>query len=238
MALKTFIDIGSHFGESLEEALRPIYGFDLILAVEPSTYCNTKLYKFKDNRIKFFQFAITDYNGEANLFGSGSIGASLYSDKKNTGKKCEIVKTMRFSDFINTNTKPEDEIYIKINIEGSEITLLNEIRTITRNIVSILLSVDIGKIPSLMQHNSKFYESINDLPFPVHIRNHKDNQIAINMWLASTDILISPKGISKVKDYTRPYLPFNRNLLRLAKPFVPKTLWLRIALRFGPNRTL
>ena len=136
MALKIFIDIGSHFGESLEEALRPIYDFDLVFSVEPSTYCNTKLNKFKDNRIKFFPIAITDNNGEANLFGSGSIGASLYSDKKNNGKECENVKTMRFSDFINANTKSEDEIYIKINIEGSEITLLEEIRTTTRNIVS------------------------------------------------------------------------------------------------------
>ena len=92
MALKIFIDIGSHFGESLEEALRPIYDFDVILAVEPSTYCNTKLYKFKDNRIKFFQFAITDYNSEANLFGSGSIGASLYSDKKITEKNVRLLK--------------------------------------------------------------------------------------------------------------------------------------------------
>ena len=238
MALKIFIDVGSHFGESLEEALRPIYDFDLVLAVEPSTYCHTKLHKFKDNRIKFFQFAVTGNNGEANLFGSGSIGASLYPDKKNNGKEIENVKTMKFSDFINANTKIEDEIYIKINIEGSEITLLEEIRTITRNIPSILLSVDIGKIPSLMKHYSQFYESMNDYPFPIHIRNHKDNQIAINKWLVNTDILISLKGIAKVKDYTRLYLPFHRNLLRLAKPFVPKTLWLRIALRFGPNRAL
>lgn len=236
MSLKIFMDIGSHFGESLEEALRPIYDFDLVFAIEPSTHCHVKLNKFKDDRIKFFKLAITDNNGEASLFGSGSIGASLYSDKKNNWKKCENVKTMKFSDFINANTKPEDEIYIKINIEGSEITLLEEIRIITRNIVSMLLSVDIGKIPSLMKYNYEFNESIKDLPFPVHIRNHKDNQIAINKWLVNTSVLIAPKGITKVKDYTRLYLPFHRNLLRVIKPFVPKTLWLRIALRFGPNR--
>jgi len=236
VSLRIFIDIGSHFGESLEEALRPIYDFDLVFAIEPSTHCHTKLNKFKDDRIKFFKLAITDNNGEASLFGSGSIGASLYSDKKNNWKKCENVKTMKFSSFINENTKSEDEIYIKINIEGSEITLLEEIRTVNRNIVSILLSVDIGKIPSLMKYNDEFNESINNLPFPVQIRNHKDNQIAINKWLANTNVLIAPKGIAKIKDYTRFYLPFHRNLLRLCKPFVPKTLWLRIALRFGPNR--
>ena len=45
--MNCFLDIGSHTGEALEEALRPIYKIDSVYAVEPSTFGLNKLMKFK-----------------------------------------------------------------------------------------------------------------------------------------------------------------------------------------------
>ena len=40
------IDIGAHFGEALEEILRPIYKIDSVYAIEPSSVAIKKLSKF------------------------------------------------------------------------------------------------------------------------------------------------------------------------------------------------
>ena len=44
-----FIDVGAHIGESLEEALRPIYDLNEVIAIEPSSFGYKKLIKFRDS---------------------------------------------------------------------------------------------------------------------------------------------------------------------------------------------
>jgi len=233
---KILIDIGAHTGESLEESLRSIYSFDSILVVEPSSKCIPLLFKFKDKRISIYQFAVSNYDGWNTLYGAGSVGGSLFGDKKQYWKTLEIVKVVKLFEFIMACSKPGDDLYIKVNIEGSEIHIIEELKLIkNRQIISILLSIDVDKVPSLKKHKSKFQKTINKTPFPIVVRNEKNNQLAVRNWLIKTDILIPISRLKKIIDSCRLFLPLQRNLLRIIKLYVPKKIWLYIALRFGPN---
>ena len=109
------IDIGAHFGEALEEALRPIYKIDRVYAIEPSSVGIKNLSRFKDKRLKIYPIAVSNYNGEANLFSAGSVGGGLFSDKRRHWKNTEVVNVLKFSEWALNSLNGNENIFIKIN---------------------------------------------------------------------------------------------------------------------------
>ena len=235
----TFLDIGAHTGEALEEALRPVYKIDKVYAIEPSKFGISKLVKFKDNRIQIFSLAVSDYEGTAELFAAGSVGGGLFPDKKRHWNSVEMVTVVKFSEWAIQNLNSSDNIYIKINVEGSELFILQEILKIHQKfeIKSILLSIDIYKVPSLRGYIHDLEKLIEDFPIKIEIRESKSVSVSIRKWFISLRLErndTSPRRV--IIDSFRPFLPFNRNILRLLKPLFPKRFWVFVALRIGPNR--
>jgi FkbM family methyltransferase len=235
--LNIFLDIGAHTGESLEEALRPIYKLHRVYAFEPSTLALKKLMKFRDKRLRIIPLAVSNYNGESNLFGAGSVGGGLFSDKLTHWNKTEVVNVVKFSEWVLANLSSMDNVYIKINVEGSEYFILQEILKVYKNfnIKSILLSIDIDKVPSLKKNKEDLATLIANFPVQILIRQDKEVNTSINKFFILSDLVKNVK-ISLFSDYLRSYLPLDRNILRLIKPLFPKKIWIFTALRFGPNR--
>lgn len=230
------IDIGAHFGEALEEALRPIYKIDRVYAIEPSSVGIKKLLRFKDKRLKIHPIAVSNYSGEANLFSAGSVGGGLFSDKQRHWRNTEIVKILKFSEWADESLSRNENIYIKINVEGSEIFILQEIVKIYKrfNIKSILLSIDIEKVPSLSRYKDELYKLIVDFPVQITIREDKEVKLALHKWLIGLGLKSNASRFT-LSDLLRCYLPLNRNVLRIIKPLFPKKVWLFVALKIGPN---
>jgi FkbM family methyltransferase len=234
-----FLDLGAHTGEALEEALRPVYKIDKVYAIEPSQFGLSKLAKFKDNRIKIFSVAVSDHKGTAELFSAGSVGGGLFSDKNRHWNNTERVQVVKFSEWAIENLNSSDNIYIKINVEGSELFILQEILKIHQKfqIKSILLSIDIYKVPSLHGYINELEKLISDFPIKIDIRESKSVTISMRNWFTSLGLShcnTNPRRV--IIDSLRPFLPLNRNILRLLKPLFPKKFWVFVALRIGPNR--
>jgi len=237
---KIFIDVGAHTGESLEEALRIVYKFDAIHSIEPSNFGIKKLMKYKDKRIEIHKIGVADYNGIATLYGSGAVGASLFEDKKQLWDLTENVLIKKFSDWLNENIPIDCHCFVKINIEGSEIAILNEILKSERKecIKSILLSIDIYKVPSLKNHQEEFERILKNYPIDIEIRNEKEIDVAIANWLKKDESIVELNSFrDSLKDLVRPELPLLRNIRRLIKPLFPRKFWIYFALKFGPNRS-
>ena len=235
-----FLDIGAHTGEALEEALRPVYKISKAYAIEPSRFGNNKLAKFKDNRVEIFSLAVSNYNGTAKLFAAGSVGGGLFLDKQRHWNNVEMVRVVKFSEWATENLNSYYDIYIKINVEGSEFFILQEILKIHEKfkIKSILLSIDIYKVPSLQDHIDDLKKLILDFPIEITIREDKSVSFSIRKWFISLGLEHNDTNPRRVIiDSLRPFLPFDRNILRLLKPLFPKKFWVFVALRIGPNRT-
>jgi FkbM family methyltransferase len=234
-----FIDIGAHTGESLEEAIRGFYNFNSLHAIEPSSFGVQKIKKIKSKKIRIHKIGVADYRGSAVLYGSGAVGASLFQDKTQLWKRSESVNIVKFSDWLNNNIPDGSSCYLKINAEGSEYAILKEILNSPKQtlIKSILLSVDIYKVPSLKNIHAEFEEFLKQYPIHIRIRNEKEIHLAIANWLQAE--MVVGKNISLIeflKDRLRPELPLTRNIRRMLKPILPVKIWIYFALRFGPNR--
>lgn len=234
-----FLDVGAHIGESLVEALRPIYDFDVVYAIEPSELGVKQLEKFKDKRLRLVRSAAFNQNGKNTLYGSGSVGGSIFVGKKQNWGRAEVIDCFKFGDFLASKEVSRSNLWIKINVEGSELLLLEEILRVKEylKIKSILVSVDIGKINGLKHLEPRLYRCIRDFPFDIRVRSEKEVDVAINLWLRETTSVKCVHGIEYLKDQFRLWLPIYMNIRRLAKPLFPKRFWIYFALKLGPNRT-
>jgi FkbM family methyltransferase len=122
--MRLFIDVGAHLGESLEVALDPRFDFSRIYALEPASTCVSILEKYRDTRVVVCPFGLSDKDHSADLFGAGLLGASIYSQKEfldpRSPDMVERIELRRASTWLEENTEQGDEIFLKLNCEGSE----------------------------------------------------------------------------------------------------------------------
>ena len=84
--MKIFLDVGGHLGETLNEILKKKYYFDKIYCFEPSKKCFQSLRKFKDSRLKIFNFGLSNKNQNIKLYNPGLVNASIFTNNKNDRK--------------------------------------------------------------------------------------------------------------------------------------------------------
>lgn len=232
-----FIDIGAHIGESIEIATSKKYIFDVIYAVEPSPFCQKYLNKYKDHRTKIIPFGFGSENKSTILFGSGSVGASIFPEKTPFWSLNEKINILKFSQWYNGNITENDLVWIKLNAEGAELEIIQELRYIhyPKNIVSILISFDVEKIPNLQKKKPELIKILfENLQIPFYERRQG---FEVKEWLGDFHQLEAEIKLSNFfHRIMRLDIPWYRNVRRLIKPLMPYSFWLFIAIKFGPNR--
>jgi FkbM family methyltransferase len=231
-----FVDVGSHRGEVLPEVLKPIYTFSEVFCIEPSTLGQKSLSRYLDRRIRVMPWAAWSADGEMVLHSAGSVGGSLFPDKKQEKTTTEIVETRNFGQWLEENYL-EREIFIKINVEGAEYEILKSLlgKRCTSYIKAILLSFDMPKVPSLGTKQDEFLEFIRRIALPVATRANRDPVEAVREWLVAE---LPYSNRARLSDWVKYYreLPKFRVVRQFSKPFVPRKMWLYLAQKFGPDR--
>ena len=236
--MKVFVDIGSHFGESLVEVLKPKYGFEKILCIEPSQLALSKLRKFRDSRLQIYGWGAWDRDGSAVLYSAGAVGGSVYSDKPRYGQRQEIISLRDIKELLDAHLNINDFVYMKINAEGSEFVILNRIlkeSSLNWRIQSILLSLDLVKIPSMKHHEIEMLQLIENSDVKIATRKDSDPARAVRIWLKGEGADANNLSISTFTKYLIA-VPIYFHLRLVLKSFVPKKLWLKFAQKLGPNR--
>lgn len=166
--MKIFLDVGAHIGQTLEIALENKYGFDKIYCFEPVPECCDKLRKFKDERIVVCEFGLRDKNKTGRLYAPKNKGASLFKDKFRRKVKSQDIKLVKSSEWFNQNIKGSDRVYLKLNCEGSECTILNDlIRSGEYKKIDVLMvDFDVRKIPSQRNLMKEMKAKLNELGIP------------------------------------------------------------------------
>lgn len=152
---RIFLDVGAHNGQTIELLLSPRFKVDHIFGFEPSPVCLEILRKkFGNNqKITICDFGLYSDSKQMTLFNSGSQGGTIWDDYQTTcnpEKREDICKFVRASDWFKDNLSKADEIFLKLNCEGSECDIISDLLSTGEydKIKAVLIDFDVRKSPS------------------------------------------------------------------------------------------
>ena len=167
--MKIFLDVGAHIGETLTVALADKYGFDKLYCFEPVPECCAVLRNFQDKRVIVCEYGLWNENCIMPLYDPQSLGASIFKDKfGNRLVHWKYAQFIRASDWFKQYLKDDDHVYLKLNCEGAECGILDDLITSGqyRKIAVAMIDFDVYKIPSQKHLASKIKATLNQLGIP------------------------------------------------------------------------
>ena len=158
--MRVFLDVGAHVGETLKPALDPRYRFDRIVCFEPVPSCCAILEKLADRRVEICSFGLWNETSRLPIYGAGDIGATLFSNADQSDAS-EIVELRKASEWFEGHIS-DDEVYLKLNCEGSECDILDDLLESGEigKVKAILVDFDVRKIPSLAHREREVRERL------------------------------------------------------------------------------
>lgn len=148
-----FLDVGTHIGQTLEEVTKyPKYQFRTVYAFEPMPKqfaIASGIYR-RDPRVQVFDYGLGDHTGATNFHGSNDIlEASIWNDMYKVDPDfitvCPVIEA---SLFFQRHITEDDVVIMKLNCEGSEIAILNNLIDTGEiwKIHNVMIDFDIRKV--------------------------------------------------------------------------------------------
>jgi len=160
--VKVFLDVGAHEGSSLHAVRDPKYGFDRIYSFEPAPPCWAALEAVADGRVTVCRFGLWNRTCEQALYDPGSRGGSLFEDKFRSTPPTELSQFVRATDWFHEHLGAADEIYVKLNCEGAECDIVEDLLDSGElaRVRSVMIDPDVRKIPSLAHREREVRERL------------------------------------------------------------------------------
>lgn len=177
--MKIFLDVGAHIGQTLAIALEDKYGFDKIYCFEPVTECCDKIRNLKNKRVEVREYGLWNENSTGKIYDPKNTSASLFVDhpgvaralkkgKFRDGIPSRDIKLVKASEWFNQNLKIEDTVYLKLNCEGAECAILDDLINSGeyKKIDVLMVDFDVRKIPSQKHLMGEMKVKLNKLNIP------------------------------------------------------------------------
>jgi FkbM family methyltransferase len=149
---RIFLDVGGYLGDSVYAALDPLFGFDRIYTFEPVDWLAANLGRIADSRLTVVKAGLLDSTGARKVFHAGTLAGSVFSDapaylEQGTEQTCQFIEA---SDFFRSHIGNGDTVYMKLNCEGAECAILENLAQTgqIKKITEVLVDFDALKIPS------------------------------------------------------------------------------------------
>lgn len=160
---KILLDVGAHTGETARIATLPQWGFESVYSFEPASSCWPILDELAaaDPRIRVVRSALWKSDGHVELFGAGSIGASMFRSKEQAGP--EVVSTVNSSSWFQEHIAADDVVFVKLNCEGAELGILENLAASGEicKIDHLVVHFDIRKVPELLGEEARLVQILN-----------------------------------------------------------------------------
>ena len=236
--MRIFIDVGAHYGETLDVALDPRWGFDRVFSLEPSQDCQRLLGRFRDPRIVLDDRGLSNQTGTADLLGAGLLGGSVYADKpQGEGGGVETISLVRASQWLREHTTADDDVWLKLNCEGSEADILDDMLESDEldRVRSIYVDFDIRKIPSQADRQPKIEARLQEAgvsyvtPESIGVAGNP----GVAAWLAESSGAFPARVVARVRHALRWYLPPYLRVKAVARAILPRSAFLWLGQRVG-----
>jgi FkbM family methyltransferase len=236
--VRVFVDVGGHYGETLAVALNPKWGFDRVYSLEPSAACLRVLSKFRDPRLVIEPIALSNRTGSAILYGSGLLGGSVYANKRQKADKLEqeTIRLVRASDWLST--VPDGEIFLKLNCEGSEVDILENLLDtgMISRIRSIYVDFDIRKVEGQERRQQEIEGRMNGVRYvSPDILGCNANE-AVSAWLERDCPTIPVSAAKRLSHQLRGYAPPYDRFVTIVGYIMPRRLFWWLGRHFGRLR--
>lgn len=238
-----FLDVGAHTGETLDVVLHPRLAIDRVYAFEPATVCQKILRGYRDPRLTVLEYGLSNETRTASLHGGGLLGASVYADKHQHGDatSVESIQLQRASDWLRDHTNSDDRILLKLNCEGSECDVLEDLLTapdLLPRLQSIYVDFDVRKIPSQASREDGVRRALTaaGVPFLTPDDTEIGGAAAVRIWLARTELPerhLTP--LQQLRYRAGQGRPLYAVVREVGARIFPTRLYRLLARRFGAN---
>lgn len=200
--MNIFLDVGSHSGQSLKEVIRKCYRFDVIHCFEPMPgeyRWLTKKYKtsYGDKKVIYHNYGLLDRTCSLDMYGTNvDKGSSIFPNKQRM-KGRELVTScdfIRASDFFAENINEDDLVIMKINVEGSECIIMNDLLDSgeCNKIDNVMIDFDVRKVPDRLDDERLLIERMNREGFKNfslcdEVMIGSNHQKRLRHWLSNLD---------------------------------------------------
>lgn len=236
--MRVFVDVGAHYGETLDVALDPRWAFDRVFSLEPSLNCQRLLKSFRDERIVLNDLGLSNVTRTTELYGAGLIGGSIYPDKPQGNEVApETISLVRASEWLKENTSADDTVFLKLNCEGSEVDILDDLldSDALGRLRSVYVDFDVRKIPS-QAHRQQGVEArlrAAGVSYVTPDATATAGNPAVAIWLERTSETFPASLGAKARHMLRWYLPPYLRGRTVAKAILPRSAFLSMGRRFG-----
>ena len=187
---KIFLDVGGFNGESALAALDPRFGFDEVHCFEPVRNAAKRIEEtLCDKRLRVISAGLFDRTCSLPLGMPGELGGSVYK----RGVDEQVCDFIRASDWFEENVAAEDIVWIKLNCEGAELNILNDLLDTGQaaKIHEALIDLDAAEYPSLHSDAEILLSRLAYAPFSFHFPPEVqygtvNNYGGIRQWLVLT----------------------------------------------------
>jgi len=152
---RIFIDVGSHRGQTIHLLLQPQFKIDHIFGFDPSPLCQKILNrKYKTNsKVTIVNNGLWSKTCCMDLHNEGSVGGTVHEDYQTTCNpelqvtSCKFIKA---SDWFRDNVSQDDEVFLKLNCEGSECEVIGDLLDTGeyKKVKAAFVDFDVRKSPS------------------------------------------------------------------------------------------
>jgi FkbM family methyltransferase len=167
--VNVFLDVGAHRGQTLAAVLER--DFDRIVCFEPVAQHWPVLQALADKRTRVEPFGLWNRTAAVELLDPGTKGAGLWvKDKRRTDVPVtrELCEFRRATDWFCDNLASSDRVYLKLNCEGAECDILDDLLDSGEfeKVAFLMVDFDVRKISSMRHRQGEILARLKQYPAP------------------------------------------------------------------------
>ena len=196
---------------------------------------------FRDRRLSVEPIGLGAETGAATLYGAGLLGASLYASKAQKARHADLltepIDVVRASDWFRKNIPAGADVYMKLNCEGAECDILNEMLDagLADRLTSLYIDFDIRKVEGQRHRQATTEQRLRQ----AKVRYVTSESLgcvansAVKKWLRSDCPRCHAGLVERLQFRLALHAPVYVRMKRLARAVLPARIFSWLGHRFG-----
>lgn len=164
---KIFLDVGAYVGDTALAVLDYKYKFDEIYCFEPVSKFWNALHGIQGITVN--EFGLWKETCTKKIYKPGTVGGSLFKDKFTHPVASQDIRLVKASSWFRDNIEPSDEVFLKLNCEGAECDIIEDLLDSGeyKKIGVLMVDFDVRKIPTQRHREWQIRDKLKVFNIPV-----------------------------------------------------------------------